>query len=271
VKYVLLEFLLNLLNIHWWIWIALCMFVAVKNAGDEEDEQVSKHAIGFIIGGGGIYLFERYVGSAQSFRVADFLTIAAMTWLLGMIIKGQKSKTQPPQNTVAENPASIPISKGSYTYPDGTTYKGEWKDGKCHGKGTQTSPNGRTLSGQWKDGHFLGKSTVKKTVKKSAPSSARTQKGSKPMRKIDRYSDEEPYILCRQCLRKKLRQLFDDPSSEVCIQCQQQSDVKQPNTSASQQSSSIRKQLRELKSLLEDDLINEADYDKKKSELLDKM
>lgn len=190
-KYVLYEFLTNLLNVHWWIWIAVCMFVAVKTANDEEDEQIGKHGIGFVIGGLGVYLFERYVGSARSFGFADILTIALMTWLLGMIIRGRKSKPQAAQSTL-------------------------------------TAP---TLSGR----------------------------------------DDDAYILCRQCLVKKYRTLFDSPSSGICIECQQESGQKRSANTPNQPPSSIREQLRELKSLLEDGLISEADYDRKKSELLDKM
>ena len=32
--------------------------------------------------------------------------------------------------------------KGTYTWPDGDKYVGEWKDDKQHGQGTQTSPDG---------------------------------------------------------------------------------------------------------------------------------
>lgn len=59
-------------------------------------------------------------------------------------------------------------------------------------------------------------------------------KAAKPIPEIDRYSAASPHI-----------------SSKV--------------------PSSVRKDLEELKSLFADGLINEADYDKKKSELLDKM
>jgi hypothetical protein len=133
---------------------------------------------------------------------------------------------------------------GTYTYPDGTTYKGEWKDGKYHGNGTQRSPNGRTLSGQWKDGKFLGKPAVKKVAKKSASSPTTAQrlssdsvasKATKPIREINRYGTGNP------------------------------------STSSSQASSSIREDLQELKSLLDDGLINEKDYEKKKNDLLSKM
>jgi hypothetical protein len=40
--------------------------------------------------------------------------------------------------------------KGVYTWPDGMTYDGEWKDGDMHGKGVRTWPDGQTYDGEWK-------------------------------------------------------------------------------------------------------------------------
>ena len=78
------------------------MFVAVKSAGAEEDGQEGiVFGGGIIFGGGGIALFELHVGSEQSFGVADILTIVLMIWLLGMIIKGRKSKSETAENIVA--------------------------------------------------------------------------------------------------------------------------------------------------------------------------
>ena len=190
-KYVLIELVLNLLNFHWWILIALCMFISVKTAKVEEDEQIGKYLWAFIFGGMGIYFFERHIGSAKSFGIADILTIVLMIWLLGMIIKGRKSKSETSQNIVA--PPLLGVSDG------------------------------------------------------------------------------EPYILCRQCLIQKSPSSYESPSNDVCIECEQESVEKRAATAPSQAPSSIREQLRELKSFLDDGLINEADYDKKKSELLDKM
>ena len=42
------------------------------------------------------------------------------------------------------------------TYPDGTQYIGEFKDGERSGQGTLTYPDGRKLTGQFKDGKFVG-------------------------------------------------------------------------------------------------------------------
>ena len=40
----------------------------------------------------------------------------------------------------------------THTYADGTTYTGEWKDGRRHGQGTYAYAYGTTYTGEWKDG-----------------------------------------------------------------------------------------------------------------------
>ena len=51
------------------------------------------------------------------------------------------------------------------TYPDGSKYQGEWKDGKPHGKGTYTFKsgdslrNGSTYQGDWENGFRNGYGT----------------------------------------------------------------------------------------------------------------
>ena len=42
--------------------------------------------------------------------------------------------------------------RGKYTYPDGTKYVGELKDGKQHGQGTHTLTDGRKFVREWKNG-----------------------------------------------------------------------------------------------------------------------
>ena len=37
--------------------------------------------------------------------------------------------------------------QGKYTYSDGASYEGEWKNGKRHGKGILTLSDGRSISG----------------------------------------------------------------------------------------------------------------------------
>ncbi len=49
---------------------------------------------------------------------------------------------------------------GTYTWPDGVKYVGEWKDFKEHGQGTVTWPNGNKYVGEWKDGKFHGQGTL---------------------------------------------------------------------------------------------------------------
>ena len=45
--------------------------------------------------------------------------------------------------------------QGGVTFPDGTKYVGEFKDGQPHGKGFYTRPGGPTFNGIWKDGELM--------------------------------------------------------------------------------------------------------------------
>ena len=42
--------------------------------------------------------------------------------------------------------------QGTYIYPNGEKYVGDWKNGKYHGQGTYTWSDGRKYVGEWKDG-----------------------------------------------------------------------------------------------------------------------
>jgi len=44
---------------------------------------------------------------------------------------------------------------GTYTWPDGQRYVGEWKDYKRHGQGTLTFPDRSPWNGYWKNGEFV--------------------------------------------------------------------------------------------------------------------
>ena len=48
---------------------------------------------------------------------------------------------------------------GTYTYPDGEKYEGEFKDGKRNGHGTYNYPNGEEYVGDWKNGKYHGHGT----------------------------------------------------------------------------------------------------------------
>ena len=52
------------------------------------------------------------------------------------------------------------MNRAAYTYPDGTKYEGEWKNGKRHGHGMWTKPNGLTYVGEWKDDKPNGQGTL---------------------------------------------------------------------------------------------------------------
>jgi len=45
---------------------------------------------------------------------------------------------------------------GTYTYANGATYVGEWKDDRMNRQGTYTSADRTIREGIWKDGKFLG-------------------------------------------------------------------------------------------------------------------
>jgi len=53
--------------------------------------------------------------------------------------------------------------QGKDTYPDGTKYVGEYKDGKRHGQGTFTHTDGGKFVGEWKDGREHGQGALKWT------------------------------------------------------------------------------------------------------------
>ncbi len=48
----------------------------------------------------------------------------------------------------------------NYTYPDGTQYKGEWKDNKRHGYGAWLRPDGMKYEGEWENDKPGGQGTL---------------------------------------------------------------------------------------------------------------
>ena len=48
---------------------------------------------------------------------------------------------------------------GTYIWPDGEKYVGEFKDGKRHGRGTNTFADGEKYVGEYKDGKRQGQGT----------------------------------------------------------------------------------------------------------------
>ena len=49
--------------------------------------------------------------------------------------------------------------QGSWSYYDGRTYEGDFKDGKFNGQGTMTLKNGKKYVGGYKDGYPNGQGT----------------------------------------------------------------------------------------------------------------
>ena len=49
--------------------------------------------------------------------------------------------------------------QGTYIYPNGEKYEGDWKNGKYHGHGTYSWSNGNKYVGEWKGGNLNGQGT----------------------------------------------------------------------------------------------------------------
>jgi hypothetical protein len=50
----------------------------------------------------------------------------------------------------------MPLSWGSVSYPDGSSYEGEWNHGVPNGRGKLTLENGDTYEGEWKNDQACG-------------------------------------------------------------------------------------------------------------------
>ena len=50
--------------------------------------------------------------------------------------------------------------QGTYIYPNGEKYVGDWKNRKYHGHGTYTYPDGIMYVGEFKDGSENGQGTL---------------------------------------------------------------------------------------------------------------
>ena len=64
------------------------------------------------------------------------------------------------QNGREKEISSVKMQRGTYTYPDGTTYDGEWKDEKRHGQGIWIRPDGMKYEGEWKNDKPNGQGTL---------------------------------------------------------------------------------------------------------------
>ena len=66
---------------------------------------------------------------------------------------------------VSEKQNKSSISKpcnglGTYAYPDGRIYVGEFKEGSFHGRGIYSWPDGRVYVGEFKNGKRNGEGTL---------------------------------------------------------------------------------------------------------------
>ena len=73
------------------------------------------------------------------------------------IVKNLPPALRPPlRDPVAA--AGIPDGEGAATWPDGSEYVGEWRDGRAHGRGVYVWPSGARYEGEWVGGleHGVG-------------------------------------------------------------------------------------------------------------------
>ena len=63
-----------------------------------------------------------------------------MSGVIDVVKKQNKDSINKPRNGL-----------GTYAYPDGRIYVGEFKNGKRNGEGTLTRPEGKVQSGRWEN------------------------------------------------------------------------------------------------------------------------
>ena len=80
----------------------------------------------------------------------------------------------------------------SYTYPDGTSYEGEWEGGKRHGYGIWTRPDGTKFVGEWADDKPHGEGTL--TAPDGSMYSGWWERGKKHGRGVLVYPDGEKKV-----------------------------------------------------------------------------
>ena len=78
--------------------------------------------------------------------------------------------------------------QGTYTWSDGSTYEGEWNEGKMNGQGKFTWYDSSTYEGEWKDGKRDG--TGKRTWADGSIYEGEYVRGQR-----SRYRKEEPILL----------------------------------------------------------------------------
>jgi hypothetical protein len=81
--------------------------------------------------------------------------IASIALVFGIAWLGEASA----QSFLPPCPSLWPSCQGTFTWPNGETYVGEWRDGTQNGQGTYKWPNGEAYVGEWRDGTPNGQGT----------------------------------------------------------------------------------------------------------------
>ena len=79
----------------------------------------------------------------------------------GKLFNGQGTYTYPSGGRYeGDFESGKPHGKGTYTFPDGARYEGDFDSGEFHGKGTYTNPDGSRYEGDWESDKPHGKGTM---------------------------------------------------------------------------------------------------------------
>ena len=111
----------------------------------------------YLADGQGSYLkYDRY--SMDVYRLVVILVANAIVCGVAYKLLPDGKRNGNRSKAIIETPQNEQISK---TFSDGSTYVGEWKNGKMNGQGTFTSKTGSTYVGEWRNNKKHGRGTYR--------------------------------------------------------------------------------------------------------------
>ena len=115
------------------------------------DTRLSKDSISSFHGHGVSYfwfLLENLHFENHNFCVSTKEALKTDRWM-------DTEKSHGPMAGATNRRTDYKEGKGTFTWSDGKSYTGEWKNGKQHGIGKYTSANGETKEGEWDKGNRI--------------------------------------------------------------------------------------------------------------------
>ena len=110
-----------------------------------------------LLDGHGYYLkYDRY--SMDVYRLVVILAATAIVCGVAYKLLPDGKRNGNRSKAIIETPQNEQISK---TFSDGSTYVGEWKNGKMNGQGTFTGKTGSTYVGEWRNNKKHGRGTYR--------------------------------------------------------------------------------------------------------------